>query len=268
MLGTFFILYNQQDLIMLMPNLIYMNTITLESSQLTYHVIYQKNRKTIQLKVLTSTHLEITAPNNFPNASIQKILHKKRNWIVKQILHLSNAMSNPINKSITHGARVLYLGAPHTLIFTSNYCSQPTIHLKDNQIIIDTPNINTAQTTPLAESLLRQWYLESASNILSAKTSLWAAKINVQPQRITIKEQKTRWGSCSSKGNLNYNWRIVMAPPEVIDYLVIHELCHLRVPNHSALFWQVVGKFSPNFKNHRTWLQTNGTILMGILKLK
>jgi len=253
---------------MLMPNLITMNTITLANYQLTYHVIYQKKRKTIQLKLLTSTHLEITAPNNFPTASIEKIVHDKCNWIVKKILHLSNAMANPINKSLSPGATVLYLGTPHTLVYTNNHSSRPTIQLRDHQIIIDMPLINTVQTNSLVESLLKQWYLDNASNILFAKTTFWATKINVQPKHITIKEQKTRWGSCSSKGNLNYNWRIVMAPPDVIDYLVIHELCHLRVPNHSALFWEEVLQFSPDFKNHRTWLQTNGTLLMSILPLK
>jgi len=243
-----------------------MNTITLASYQLTYHVIYQKNRKTIQVKILTSSHLQITAPNKFPNATIEKILHEKSNWIVKQILHLSNTMANPINKSITHGATVLYLGEPHILVFTTNHDSRPTVDLQDDQIIIDMPP--TAQTIVLAESLLKQWYLTNAHKILFEKTSLWATKIMVQPQHITLKDQKTRWGSCSSRGNLNYNWRIVMAPPEVIDYLVIHELCHLRVPNHSSLFWQEVLKFSPDFKRHRTWLQTNSTLLMGILTLK
>jgi len=252
---------------MLMPNLTDMNTITLGNDQLTYHVIYKKNRKTIQLRILTSTHLEITAPNKFPNASIEKIIHEKCNWIVKQISKMSSVMENPINKSIAHGATVLYLGTPHTLVFT-NHGSRPTIRSTEHQIIIDIPLLNTVLTTSFAESLLKQWYLDNASNLLSAKTSFWAAKINVQPKRITIKDQKTRWGSCSSKSNLNYNWRIVMAPLEVIDYLVIHELCHLRVPNHSALFWQEVGKFSPNFKSHRTWLQTNSPLLMAILQLK
>jgi len=251
-----------------MPNLISMNTITLKNHQLTYQVIYQKKRKTIQLKILTCTHLQVTAPNNFPFSSIEKIILEKGPWIVKQILHLSTTMTNPLNKSINHDATVLYLGIPHTLVFTNNHGSRPTIHLQDNQIIIAIPLLNTVQTTSLAESLLKQWYLQNANKILSAKTASWAAKINVQPQRITIKDQKTRWGSCSSKGNLNYNWRIVMAPPEVIDYLVIHELCHLRVLNHSALFWQEVIQFSPNFKNHRNWLKTNVAILMGILQLE
>ena len=248
-----------------MPNIMDMNTIMLANHQLTYHVIYQKKRKTIQLKILTSTHLQITAPNNIPRVSIEKVLYEKSNWIVKQLLRLSSVMTSPINKSITHGATVLYLGTPHTLIFTNNHGTRSTIRVQDHQIITDISLMNTTQNTSLAESLLKQWYLDSAHNILATKTALWAGKIKVQPQRITIKDQKTRWGSCSSKGNLNYNWRIVMAPPEVIDYLVIHELCHLRIPNHSTLFWQEVSKFSPNFKSHRTWLQTNCTLLMGIL---
>lgn len=245
-----------------------MNTIMLKNYQLTYHVINQKNRKSIQVRIRTNTHLEITAPNNFSNACIEKILHEKCNWIIKQILLLSSAVANPINKSLTHGATVLYLGTAHTLVFTNNHGSSPTIDLKDNQIILNIPFLNTVQTTSLVESLLKQWYLDRARTLLSAKTSLWSAKIDVQPKRITIKDQKTRWGSCSSKGNINYNWRLIMAPLEVIDYLVIHELCHLYVPNHSALFWQEVGKFTPNFKHHRTWLRTNGTILMRILQLK
>ena len=156
-----------------------MNTITLEGYQLTYHVINQKNRRSVQFKICTNTHLEITAPNNFPNASIEKILHKKSIWIVKQIIHLTETMENPINKSITHGASVLYWGTPHTLIFRNNHEPQPTVHLKNNQIIIDIPLMYTAQSTQLVESLLKRWYLESASEILSKKTSLWATEINV-----------------------------------------------------------------------------------------
>lgn len=249
-----------------MPNLTLMNTITLANHQLTYHIIYQKKRKTVQLKILSSTHLEITAPNKFPQASVEQILHKKCNWIIKKIQHLATIAANPLNKSIIHGATILYLGQPYTLVFTNTQDAKPTIYLEDHQIIINSPLITMEQNPSWAETLLKQWYWDRASTLLSAKTSHWAGKINVKPQRITIKEQKTRWGSCSSTGNINYNWRIIMAPPDVIDYLVIHELCHLRVPNHSATFWQEVGKSSPCFKQHRTWLKDNSRILMDILQ--
>jgi predicted metal-dependent hydrolase len=155
------------------------------------------------------------------------------------------------------------LGEPHTLIFSGGQNLKPTIYVKDQQIF--TPFVNKPQIDPCVEPLLKQWYRQRAQQLLVAKTALWSIQIAVEPQRITIKEQKTRWGSCSSKSNINYNWRIVMAPPEVIDYLVIHELCHLRVPNHSPLFWQEVARFSPHFKQHRTWLKDNGPTIMNIL---
>lgn len=239
-----------------------MNMITLANHPLTYHLIYQKNRKNLQLKILSSTHLEIIAPNKFPKSDIKQILEDKSNWIIKKILHLAAIKANPANKSIAHGAAVLYLGRTHTLHFTKSLTHPNTIHLHDQNIFI---NFLSEDTTP-AKSLLKQWYINEARLLLVSKTSLWANIINVHPQRITIKEQKTRWGSCSSKCNINYNWRIIMAPPEVIDYLVIHELCHLRVPNHSSLFWQEVSKFSPKFKEYRKWLKNNGVMLMNFLQ--
>ncbi|WP_378956382.1 M48 family metallopeptidase [Pelosinus sp. sgz500959] len=245
-----------------MPNFTIMNMITLANHPLTYHIIYQKNRKSLQLKIISSRELEIIAPNKFPKTAIEKILYEKSNWIIKKILHLENLKANPTNKLIAHGATVLYLGQIHTLHFTETQNIHPIIHLYDHQIIINISSENAS----VAEALLKQWYITNARTLLIAKTALWATKINVQPQRLTIKEQKTRWGSCSSKSNINYNWRIIMAPPEVIDYLVIHELCHLRVLNHSSLFWQEVGKFSPNFKEHRQWLKNNGALLMNFLQ--
>ena len=239
-----------------------MNMITLANHPLTYQVIYQKKRKHLQLRILSTTQLEIIAPNKFPKSHIEQIIHEKTNWIIKKIQHLTVIKANPTNKSITHGQTILYLGHPHLLHFIKGNIPHPTIHLDHQQIIITMPVENTLA----AESLVKEWYCSAARTLLLAKTTFWAKEINVQPQRITIKEQKTRWGSCSSRGNLNYNWRIIMAPPEVIDYLVIHELCHLRVLNHSSLFWKEVGRFSPKFKEHREWLKNNGPLLMNILQ--
>ena len=243
-----------------------MNIINLANHQVTYHVTYQKKRKSIQLKIYSSTHLEITAPTNFPQENVEKIIKEKSSWIIQKISHLKTVAANPINKTIAHGEQVLYLGEPYTLVFGTEENSKPQIHLQDHQIFIHTPPGNINQTLSLIELLLKQWYWQHAQQRLKTQTLFWSTKIAVQPSRITIKEQKSRWGSCSSKGNINYNWRIIMAPPEVLDYLVIHELCHLRIPNHSPLFWQEVARFSPNFKQHRTWLKNNGTTLMNILQ--
>jgi predicted metal-dependent hydrolase len=242
-----------------------MNTILIENQPITYTTRYQKNRKSIQLKLTSVNHLNITAPTHFPMEDIEKIILEKTKWITTQISKLTAAASNPINKSISHNASILYLGIPHTLTFITKENHQPAVRLEEDQILLELPPLPAAKLDNLSYSLLKEWYIDSATKILSEKTTFWSAAIKVSPKRITIKEQKTRWGSCSSRGNVNYNWRIIMAPPEVVDYLVIHELCHLRILNHSDSFWREVGKYSPNFKEHRTWLRTNGILLMTIL---
>ncbi len=105
--------------------------------------------------------------------------------------------------------------------------------------------------------------IKIAKDILPPKVELWAEKIGVKYNRITIRCQKTRWGSCSSKNNLNFNCLLTICPDDVVDYVIIHELCHLKELNHSSAFWNEVAKFCPNYKEHRKWLRENG---IGIIK--
>lgn len=108
-----------------------------------------------------------------------------------------------------------------------------------------------------------QVYRKQARDRFAERTALFAGIIGVSYGKITIRDQKTRWGSCSRAGNLNYNFRLILAPPEVLDYVVVHELCHRKQMNHSALFWQEVEKILPDYRERRRWLQTEGWRLMG-----
>ncbi len=101
-----------------------------------------------------------------------------------------------------------------------------------------------------------------AREIISSSVSYWSSRMGVRYGRIAIREQKTRWGSCSEKGNLNFNWRLVLAPPEIRDYVVIHELSHLAHLNHSREFWNKVAEFCPEYKTRRRWLKENGHTLI------
>lgn len=104
----------------------------------------------------------------------------------------------------------------------------------------------------------RNVYIRKAKETITKRTSYFARLMGVSYRNITIREQKTRWGSCSSEKNLNFNWKLILAPPGVLDYVVVHELCHLKEMNHSKAFWDEVGKVMPEYETYKLWLKENG----------
>jgi len=107
-----------------------------------------------------------------------------------------------------------------------------------------------------------QNYRMLAEQVFRQRAAYFAGQMGVSYGRITIRDQKTRWGSCSSKGNLNFNWRLVLAPREVLDYVVVHELAHRKEMNHSARFWRLVEEELPDYPQRKNWLRVNGELLM------
>jgi len=103
---------------------------------------------------------------------------------------------------------------------------------------------------------------DEALKVIPERVAFFAPQVNVTYGRITIRNQKSRWGSCSAKGNLNFNCLLMLAPPEVLDYVVVHELCHRLEMNHSARFWQEVERVIPDYKTRRKWLKENGNRIM------
>lgn len=99
---------------------------------------------------------------------------------------------------------------------------------------------------------------QQARVILTDRTDYYKAMVGVDYKRLRIGDQKTRWGSCSSKGTISYNWRLILMPEEIMDYVVVHELCHLREMNHSRKFWEYVSKIMPDYESKRKWLKENG----------
>jgi len=108
------------------------------------------------------------------------------------------------------------------------------------------------------EQVFTRWYKERALEIISERVKLYSQQYNFAPKQVKISSAKTRWGSCSPNGTLNFTWRLVMAPLTVIDYVVAHELAHLRVKNHSSKFWKEVEAIYPEYKKQRKWLRENG----------
>lgn len=153
--------------------------------------------------------------------------------------------------------------APDTLLLrgqTLPYRVLPAPILK-GAAVFDGHTLNVqvpiAADASAAAAVLQAWYLEQALADIRACVQRRAEAMQVRPAKISLRDQRRRWGSCSSKGNLSFSWRFILMPPEVLDYVVVHELAHLRHMNHSPKFWAVVSHYCPNYKQHAAWLKAN-----------
>lgn len=183
-------------------------------------------------------------------------------------------MNHPFSYEIIYSSRrtlaIQILANGSVKVRAPKGCPKHTIHSflteKETWILknIQKMNQHIPDTAPLTEKV-RKRYIKIARDIITQKTSYYANIMNVTYGRISIREQKTRWGSCSSKGNLNFNWRLIFAPEEVLNYIVVHELAHRIEMNHSAAFYSVVKSILPDYKKQQNWLRENGHSLWTVV---
>ena len=211
-------------------------------------MIIRTTRKTTRLKIISASQLEVRAPLTKSDREIEELLYKQSDWITSRLPKLTMTISQVLPEKLLLRGKELSL----------------QYHIKPDSKVIVTHNEETFILTYPPETpaidlryAIIQYYRQLAKTILTERTQFWAEKINVTVNRITIKEQQTRWGSCSHKHNVNYNWHIIEAPDEVIDYLVIHELCHLHHMNHWPSFWKTVATFDPKYMEHDRYLKNS-----------
>ena len=210
-----------------------------------------QRKKSVSIQVKPNL-VRVLAPKHLSEAKLQALIAKRRPWIQKQIAAIQKAPPF-LPKEYINGECFNYLGNTYPLKVVASDANSVKLvqgHLK----VSETPGANT-------KGLLEDWFRQEASVQLRSKTARYCEVIKVEPKSIRVKAYKARWGSCSSKGEVSYNWRIVMAPHEVIDYVVVHELSHLKELNHSPRFWRQVESICPDYRLHRTWLKHNGHLL-------
>jgi predicted metal-dependent hydrolase len=181
---------------------------------------------------------------------IQKFIEEKKDWIKRKQVKVLEDARPP--RQYVEGETFLYLGKEIPLRIVRD---------QKTALVIDGVFKLTTSAQPQAESHFEAWYKEQARRVLTERAIFFAHSHNIKPGKIRISSAKTRWGSCSPKKTLSFTWRLVMAPLEIIDYVVVHELCHLEEMNHSKAFWARVEAILPDYKVRRQWLKNNGTDL-------
>ncbi len=219
-----------------------------------YAIIRRPKRKTASIVIRADNRVEVLAPSRMPTALIEQFVQDKRAWIDKK-LHFNRAVrAEYIPKSFEAGESFQLLGTAYTLRLQQG---KRAIRLSEHELLVSHP-APTPQTT---ERQVERWYRQQAETHIQLRSQFFAAMLGKQPKLIGIKAYKSRWGSCHHDGRIYFNWRLIMAPASVVDYVIVHELCHLIHPNHSTHFWSLVQSIYPDQRSATAWLKINGLTL-------
>lgn len=219
--------------------------------EIDYTVKYS-DRKTLAIIVERDKSVVVRAPKGYDANKIENAVNKKRYWLYQKLNHPQKYSNNSKSREFVSGESFLYLGKMYRLDVVNDNING--IHFANKFII-------SKNSQPSALELFTKWYRQRAKEIIIPKVKEYAKNLGVEFNRILIKNLKYRWGSCSPKKNLNFNWRLIKAPINVLNYVIVHELAHLIEPNHNENFWNIIKVQIPYYNKAKEWLKKNGELL-------
>jgi predicted metal-dependent hydrolase len=204
--------------------------------------------------------VEVVAPRRMRDADIAAFVEQSRAWIDAKLAALQRVLAaHPGSTRLIDGSTILYRGEPVQLRVRAG--ARPQVR-EESGIEVTVPAVlGDVDREAAVERMLMRWLRWSAQNDALLYVHRHGQRHDLIPAAVRIKQHKRLWGSCTAKGAINLNWRLVLAPPAVFEYVVVHELCHLREANHQAPFWWLVGEIMPGFEPQRRWLRANGHLL-------
>lgn len=239
-------------------------TIHLSGGSITYQIRPSARARRVRLVVRPGGALEVVKPRGVSQARIEETLRQYEGWILRTQARLAPLALPPAPDLIADGHTLPFMGAALRMALTTSASESHAarVALSGDQLTLALPasaaTLAPTERGPLVRDVLERWYRRQARTIFEERLTHWNASYNFTWASVAIKSQKTRWGSCSRRGNLNFNWRLLLAPPAILDYVVIHELCHLQEHNHAAPFWALVERACPDYRDHRRWLRLHG----------
>lgn len=208
--------------------------------------------------------VRVTVPYRASKREIQEFVTVNQEWILKNWLKMQEKLTKAAVQHYLSEKAFPLLGQPIPFQTHITNRKRATLRYFDegHRIEIYLPaEIPTEQHQNVLREIIEKWLKQKGHEIFQSKLDQFSVLMDVKYKTFRLKEQKTRWGSCSSKGNINLNWRAIMAPESVVNYLVIHELAHLKYMNHSQAFWEFVGQYCSDYAAQRHWLKVNGESL-------
>ena len=233
------------------------------SNQITYQIKRSHRRRfSSSISITPERGVVVNVPSWVSLSTIEDMVREKADWIRKTLTRLG-AQPRSKAKQYTDGEKHLYFGEEYPLkVIPSTGIATVRLQFLYNLFEAKIPAHHTPskQRRGLEEAMLR-WYLDNGKRIITEKVNFFTKLLNISYNRIVLKKVSSIWGSCSSKNNLNFNRKLIMAPHKVVDYVVIHEVCHLIHHHHRKSFWDLVKSLDPDYKIHVKWLKQNHSLL-------
>lgn len=230
-------------------------TVSAEGRSYSYTLL-KTRRRSLEIRVVDPDDIRVYAPERARLQDVDRFMTGQLHWIQNTVDTLrayrqEHARSHPVSD----GSMLLYRGEPLTLHIREG--ARDHVEMREGEWTVYASDTGDQAI----RQLLRRHLTECARREIAQKVKHYAERVGRAPGRIAVRDQRTRWGSCSSKHNLNFNYKLIMAPEEALNYVVIHELCHLYDFNHSARFWARVQSHQPDYPVWKKWLKDHGEIL-------
>ena len=208
------------------------------------------------LTIRPETGLVVIVPASSRARPIEPFLRQQARWIFRHLDRLAASAAH-IPRRWPYGPTLPYQGEEHRVLLRQAAGRSTVTRSEDRMLTVQmrAPGVEGARR------VLRRWYVGEAQRACAERAEALSACVGIPYRRLRIRNQRRQWGSCSAKGHLHFNWRLIMAPPEVLDYVVLHELCHRRELNHSPRFWTLVSAHCPAYRDALAWLKTYGPYL-------
>jgi predicted metal-dependent hydrolase len=227
--------------------------IELNGQNITYAIRHSARARHVRLVIRPATGLTVTIPLSYTTERVPDIIRAKSGWILKKLTEYSQTQPLSTQEKLQTGDDVPYLGR-HVKVELRTTTNNLTFLDRERDTLVISPGPDNQHTI----DALRAWYRAQAEEIITEKVGRLSGIVGVTFNKLIIRGQKTIWGSCSRKKTLSFNWKLVTVPEPVMEYVIIHELVHLKAMNHGKTFWKLVELHCPQWRERKRWLKEYG----------